>query len=366
MQVKCTSCGASQNISQAQNCDFCGSVIELESATNNYKTALSGESGNLMAMAETAIEATNWEEALQYFNRVLEKDITTSDAWLGKGIAIVYTSKIGDIKTKEAIAYWKNAIKHASNQVAMGKRVAKEINNVVSSFYPAIEEHYTKFHDLDDSYQELVGRFAVLESAQDFATQIDPENLNLFETGYKLCRRVIDSPKSYASAVSSSALAEGIIGQFSSNEYSRKSASRDAREKINKAESRKKEINEAGKIVYLLEQKYILGIRKINPNSSIKPSGGSASATDEFAIDFTVKTFNEKKRSRLLTADAFRTKFGVTLAESHNIVDKILIHQNLITEEDIKQEKAKDEKNGKIILWIIVIILVIVIIKTLL
>ncbi len=111
MQVKCTSCGAQQNISEAKNCDFCGNLIELESATNNYKTALSGESGNLMAMAETAIEATNWEEALQYFNRVLEKDITNSDAWLGKGIAIVYTSKIGDIKITEAIAYWKNALK---------------------------------------------------------------------------------------------------------------------------------------------------------------------------------------------------------------------------------------------------------------
>ena len=35
MQVKCTSCGASQNISEAKNCDFCGNLIELESATNN-------------------------------------------------------------------------------------------------------------------------------------------------------------------------------------------------------------------------------------------------------------------------------------------------------------------------------------------
>ena len=59
MQVKCTSCGASQNISQAQNCDFCGNLIELESAKNNYQTFLNGESGNLMSMAETAIEATS-------------------------------------------------------------------------------------------------------------------------------------------------------------------------------------------------------------------------------------------------------------------------------------------------------------------
>lgn len=156
MQVKCTSCGASQNINEAQICSYCGNLIEIESAKNNFQAALKSETGNLMAMAETAIEATNWDEALQYFNRVLEKDITNSDAWLGKGIAIVYTSKIGDLKINEAIAYWKNALKHAANQEAMGKRVAKEINEVVNKFYPSLENHFVEFKDIDNSYQELV------------------------------------------------------------------------------------------------------------------------------------------------------------------------------------------------------------------
>ena len=55
MQVKCTSCGALQNISQNKNCDFCGNTIELESASNNYKISIQSESGNLMSMAETAV-----------------------------------------------------------------------------------------------------------------------------------------------------------------------------------------------------------------------------------------------------------------------------------------------------------------------
>ena len=199
MQIKCTSCGATQELAANHQCGYCGSAIEQEKAQENYNTSTTGEVGNLMMMAETAVDATNWEEALQYYNKALEKDIANSDAWLGKGIAIVYTSKIGDIKTKEAIAYWKNAIKHAENADAIGKRVAKEINTVVNSFYPTIENHYIEFSGLDNSYQELVSRFATLESAQDYATQLDKEEISYPETGYELSKRVIELPVHHGS-----------------------------------------------------------------------------------------------------------------------------------------------------------------------
>jgi hypothetical protein len=259
MQVKCTSCGASQNISQAQNCDFCGNLIELESAKNNYQSFLNGESGNLMAMAETAIEATNWEEALQFFNQVLTRDITNSDAWLGKGIAIVYTSKIGELKITEAIAYWKNALKHSLNQEAMGKRVAKEINEVVNKFYPSLENHFIQFKDLDNSYSELVAKFVILEKAIDYATQLDSTNIKYCETGYSLCSRVIQIPKQYALEDESAAWAQGIMGAVQQNKYK----TQDAVQARQKAVARKQEINRAALIVYELEMKYS---KKIDPN----------------------------------------------------------------------------------------------------
>lgn len=265
MQVKCTSCGASQNISQAQNCDFCGNLIELESAKNNYQSFLNGESGNLMSMAETAIEATNWEEALLYFNRVLEKDITNSDAWLGKGIAIVYTSKIGDIKITEAIAYWKNALKHAPNQEAMSKRVAKEINEVVNKFYPTLENHFIQFKDLDNSYGELVAKFVILEKAIDYATQLDSPNIKYCETGYALCSRVIQIPKQYALADEGAAWAQVIIGTVQDNKYKKQ----DAVQATQKAKDRQQEIYSASLSITHLEKKYFNKISLLNPNHDI-------------------------------------------------------------------------------------------------
>jgi hypothetical protein len=276
MQVKCISCGASQNVTQSQNCEFCGNIVELESAKNNYDTFLKGESGNLMTMAETAIEATNWEEALQFFNQVLTKDISNSDAWLGKGIAIVYTSKIGDLKINEAIAYWKNALKHAPNAEAMGKRVAKEINAVVNAFYPSLENHFIKFKDLDNSYQELVSKFVTLESALDYAVQLDPTNILYSKTGYQLCKRVIAIPKSHASADYGGAIAGAIIGGLQGNKYTQ----RDAISKGRKASELKDQVNRAAQLVYPLEEKYINNITKLDPSENLLSSNQINNSND--------------------------------------------------------------------------------------
>ncbi len=284
MQIKCTSCGAAQELAPNNQCSFCGSIVETEKAQENYKSSTSGEVGNLMMMADTAVEATNWEEALKYYNKVLEKEITNSDAWLGKGIAIVYTSKIGDINTTEAIAYWKNAIKHASNSEAMGKRVAKEINKVVNSFYPAIENHYIQFHDLDNSYQELVSRFAKLESAQDYATQLDNQNIVYFETGYALCARVLELPKKYASSAIAGALLDTVKAGLQNNKYKQ----RDAGQNYVDANKRSKEILNSAKSIFVIQDKYINSIKSLDPQYNV------VSSREFFRSDLAIEERNEK------------------------------------------------------------------------
>jgi len=268
MQIKCTSCGAAQELAPNNQCGFCGSTVETEKAQENYKSSTSGEVGNLMMMADTAIDATNWEEALSFYNQALTKDVTNSDAWLGKGIAIVYTSKIGDIKTTEAIAYWKNAIKHAPNSEAMSKRVAKEINKVVNAFYPAIENHYIQFHDLDNSYQELVSRFATLENAQDFATQLDSKNLSFFETGFLLCQRVLELPKKYASNAMSGAIFDSLKAGLQNNKYAQKNANSN----FQSANNRSIEIVNAAKVILVIQDKYLSSIKSINPSANYSSS----------------------------------------------------------------------------------------------
>jgi len=259
MQVKCTSCGASQNIDESQDCSYCGNLIEMQKGKSNFQAITKSEFGNFIMMAETSEEATNYNEAISYYNKILEKDTTYSDAWLGKGNCIIYTSKIGDIRMKEALTYWKNSIKFAEHQEPMQLRVSKEIDSVVQTFFPNILDHYSKFAGLDDSYSELAGRFLILEGGIDFACQICPDEPQFFQTGYDLCEMVINAPGTGASSAQIAAAGSAIFNTLAGNKYSVESDNADWQ----KANARKKQIKEFGNQINHVKNKYLDGLIRL-------------------------------------------------------------------------------------------------------
>ena len=99
-QVKCKSCGASQEIDKDQDRGYCGTLMIFKESQEFYDGVTSGEFGNFLIMADTALEAEDYTEAINYYNKILEKDIKYADAWLGKANGMIYTSKIGDIRIK--------------------------------------------------------------------------------------------------------------------------------------------------------------------------------------------------------------------------------------------------------------------------
>lgn len=156
---KCENCGAVQEIKDDINCEYCGMLMEVKSSQAFYDEIIASEFGNFLIMADTALEAEDYNEAISYYNKILEKDIKYADAWLGKANGMIYTSKVGDIKMKEALTYWKNSIKFSENKDSMKLRVGKEINRVTNLFFPNILNHYKKFSNTDNAYGELASRF---------------------------------------------------------------------------------------------------------------------------------------------------------------------------------------------------------------
>ena len=45
-QVKCKSCGATHEIAEDQNCDFCGTLMIFKESIEYYDAIISGEFGN--------------------------------------------------------------------------------------------------------------------------------------------------------------------------------------------------------------------------------------------------------------------------------------------------------------------------------
>ena len=262
-QVKCKSCGASQEIDKDQDCGYCGTLMIFKESQEFYDEVTSGEFGNFLIMADTALEAEDYTEAINYYNKILEKDIKYADAWLGKANGMIYTSKIGDIRIKEALTYWKNSVKYSQNKDSMRLRVGTEINRVTNLFFPNILNHYIEFSGTNNAYGELAERFISLESGIRYACEMCPENVEFFRTGKALCELVISSPETHASGAQGAAIAEGLIGAFSGNKYSRERAFKDAGNSYQAAANQKKIIKEFSSKISILKEWYLNGLIRL-------------------------------------------------------------------------------------------------------
>lgn len=201
-QGLCPSCGAAVNLTAGTTeakCQYCDTLVTLQQAEAQLDEVKKSKVGGTLLIAQTAQEGGSYTEALTYYNKVIEQQPDFADAWLNKGNCMVRTSKIGDLKISEAISSWKAAIKFAKNTAAMKKRVATEINNVVSDFYPILESHYLRFHNLEDSLKEHADRFFTLESAQALALELNPTEI-IARNGVSLCDRFVSSIKAAASS----------------------------------------------------------------------------------------------------------------------------------------------------------------------
>jgi hypothetical protein len=282
-QAKCTSCGASQEIEKDQNCGYCGTLMIFKESQDYYEEIISGVFGNFLIMADTALEAEDYGEAINYYNKILETDIKYADAWLGKANGMIYTSKLGDIKMKEALTYWKNSIKFSTNKDAMKLRVGKEINRVTNLFFPNILNHYKEFSNTDNAYGELADRFMTLEAGMKYTCELCPENVEFFRTGKSLCELVISSPSAQASGAQGAAAIGGLIGAFSGNKYDQRRASNAWQE----ASSQKKVIQQFSDQISSLKQFYVDGLIRlgveVEPQQQIQ--GSNKVAIDPSTID---------------------------------------------------------------------------------
>jgi tetratricopeptide (TPR) repeat protein len=157
MLVKCTSCGAPQNNSEGQNCSFCGSIVIANELIQNRIDKLNAN-GNFFKLAEVAFEGGNFDEAINYYNRCLEIDSDFFEAWYKKGLTILKTSTVGNLKSEIAIAAFKQAIINSPEMVQFKKRVAIELVQAVINYNIVSIKHYNEFTKLNDSIVNLINK----------------------------------------------------------------------------------------------------------------------------------------------------------------------------------------------------------------
>jgi tetratricopeptide (TPR) repeat protein len=156
--------------------------------------ATDGNLINLLGMAKTAAIGGNQQEALTYFNRVLELDPNLSEAWLGKGRAAVWQSTIANIRTGEAIIAFNHAIATSSDETkfAVTTEAVEEINKVVVALYGISRDHLDQFASLDNTWEFFLNQVAQMLEALDQTKNWSPNNVTTLENIVHLCKDNIE------------------------------------------------------------------------------------------------------------------------------------------------------------------------------
>ncbi|MDB0040626.1 tetratricopeptide repeat protein [Algibacter sp.] len=178
--AQCPNCGGELQLPENKNevtCMYCDTSIIVNEAIGKKTQAMSGTIGTWLELARTAKEAGNDSEAIEYFNKILEVDTSNAEAWFGKGYCIYNTSTLANIKLNEAVTYFKNAVKHASDKKEMQVKIAEALNEFAYNLYSTAINHYNEFIETDDALNDLVIQCSYSLDALELATKYDNQKL---------------------------------------------------------------------------------------------------------------------------------------------------------------------------------------------
>ena len=100
---------------------------------------------NIIVMAKTSLETSNWTEALGYANTILNKDATSAEAWFVKMKAIekqIHSENYEELRLKEIKICGQNAIKYASDKDKLSME-----NTLRATYENSFEGYLKKFNE---------------------------------------------------------------------------------------------------------------------------------------------------------------------------------------------------------------------------
>lgn len=169
-------------------CPYCGTGVGQASAAPAASVA------TLMGMAQTAALAGNNEEALSYFNRVLESDPRNSDAWIGKGKAAGWQSTLANFRVSEMLVAFGHAIANADPDAKspVVQSLVLEANHLIVTIYGIARNHMLEFVSLANSWSEYLMRMSQMLDSLEIVISWDDNDRTTLENIIHICKDNIE------------------------------------------------------------------------------------------------------------------------------------------------------------------------------
>ena len=259
--IKCELCGSNQlkKVDGEYICQYCGTKYTLEEARKlmveiegTVKIDTSTQKNNYEKLAQRAYEDKLYEQAYEYYSKLLEIDCDNYMYIYKRGICAAWKSSLADFKIDEAVKACKSALKvikeeniKVNDKERLCNNMAAEINNVVSAFYLLSKQHYEKFWTLENSAVEYWNQVIKCIECEEYAIDLLKD---YYKNNKKTYSTIIKNIIVFCVEICITRRYKAGVSQYGTNIYNNVSCSQNTRK-------------------YLLDKydKYVTILRKIEP-----------------------------------------------------------------------------------------------------
>jgi hypothetical protein len=179
----CPNCGADLRLPEDKKilkCMYCGKDVIVHDAIGK---AAGPTIENMLALAESAKQSNNHEEAYDYYTKILELNSTHYEAWLGKGESAGWLSTIAEPRLQETVTGVENAIKFCPENLRgeVKLRAADIINRIGVGFHNLSLKHMYDFGRVGNGKEEFYTRCQNVICMWEIANSYAPKDKQIID-----------------------------------------------------------------------------------------------------------------------------------------------------------------------------------------
>jgi tetratricopeptide (TPR) repeat protein len=172
---------------------YCGSDIIVREAIKAASDGINIE--NLFSLAKSAFDAYNFQEAYDYYTKILEVDVDNYEAWLGKGLSAGWMSNLASLRFVEMINGVDKALEYAPDNLKekMKWEAACEISRVVSACETLATNHRIEYGwSSEKVVTDLIFQRYKFIEALEYAHILAPTHMIIITEILFLCKEIIE------------------------------------------------------------------------------------------------------------------------------------------------------------------------------
>lgn len=172
---------------------------------------------NILELANSEMNAKRYNEAINFYDKVLEIDTNQENIWYLKALAVFKSSTLGNCRFIESKTFFEKAIEVSSDKTNTKNLISENIVSLSLTYFPSYEEFFKEHFMAPSSVDSLLNAYIEFDTMLFWATELNPKNQLAFETGYNLCRKILEMPKKYVNDKVWGALGKELAGKITKN-----------------------------------------------------------------------------------------------------------------------------------------------------